>query len=85
MGLMGKEKHDKKTIWDAYAFSVSYTALTTLVGHPAERLKVAIQTNLPQNAFSVIKQFVGGSLSHFSTGFFLAFFDNKAKWYTDHY
>lgn len=60
---------DKKTLWDAYAFSVSYTGLTTLIGHPAERLKVAIQTNLSQSAYSVTKQFAGVNLKHFSTGF----------------
>lgn len=68
--LMTQEKRDRKTtLWDAYSFSMGYTALTTLIGHPAERLKVAIQTNLIQSSFSVTKQFVGGNLNHFSTGF----------------
>ncbi|CAM3045716.1 Mitochondrial carrier protein [Legionella steigerwaltii] len=66
---MGQEKKEKKTIWDAYAFSMGYTAFTTLIGHPAERLKVAIQTNLSQSAYSVTKQFLGADLKHFSTGF----------------
>ncbi|MCW8398057.1 solute carrier family 25 protein [Legionella sp. PATHC038] len=66
---MGQEKKEKKTLWDAYAFSMSYTGFTTLIGHPAERLKVAIQTNLSQSPYSVTKQFLGANLNHFSTGF----------------
>lgn len=48
---------------------MGYTAMTTLVGHPAERLKVAIQTNLSLSSYSVTKQFASASLNHFSTGF----------------
>lgn len=66
---MSQEKKEQKTLWDAYAFGIGYTILTTCVGHPAERLKVAIQTNLLQSPYSVITQFAGSGLTHFSTGF----------------
>ncbi|ARB93187.1 MC/SLC25 family protein [Legionella longbeachae] len=66
---MGQEKRAQKTLWDAYAFGIGYTIFTTCIGHPAERLKVAIQTNLAQSSYSVIKQFAGLNLKHFSTGF----------------
>ncbi|AHE68145.1 MC/SLC25 family protein [Legionella oakridgensis] len=70
---------EKKTLWDAYALSVSYTGLTTLIGHPAERLKVAIQTNLSQSAYSVTKQFATANLRHFSTGFFSCVLRQQSK------
>lgn len=65
---MSREKKEHKTLWDAYAFSVGYTGITTLLGHPVERLKVAIQTNLSRSSYSVLKQFAGSSLKHFTTG-----------------
>ncbi|WP_454781774.1 MC/SLC25 family protein [Legionella sp. WA2022007384] len=76
---MGQEKKEKKTLWDAYAFSVTYTGITTFVGQPAERLKVAIQTNLVQSSYSVTKQFIGANLQHFSTGFLSCFLRQQGK------
>ncbi|WP_454784198.1 MC/SLC25 family protein [Legionella sp. WA2024007413] len=76
---MGSEKKEKKTLWDAYAFSVTYTGITTLVGHPAERLKVAIQTNLWQGSYAVTKQFIGANLNHFSTGFLSCILRQQGK------
>ena len=76
---MSKEKTEKKTLWDVYAFSVSYTGFTTLIGHPAERLKVAMQTNLSENAYSVVKPFIGGNLKHLFTGFSSCMVRQQAK------
>ncbi len=78
-GFMGQEKKEKKTLWDAYIFSVTYTGITTLIGHPAERLKVAIQTNLFQSSYSVTKQFIGVNLRHFSTGFLSCMIRQQGK------
>ncbi|WP_412757767.1 MC/SLC25 family protein [Legionella bozemanae] len=77
--FMGQEKKEKKTLWDAYAFSVSYTGLTTLIGHPAERLKVAIQTNLYRSSYSVTKQFIGANFNHLSTGLMSCIIRQQSK------
>ncbi|KGP62571.1 ABC transporter substrate-binding protein [Legionella norrlandica] len=75
---MGDDK-EKKTLWDAYAMSTGYVGFTTLVGHPAERLKVSLQTNLSQGAYSVTKQFAGANLKHFFTGFWSCILRQQGK------
>lgn len=59
----------QNSLKDTYVFSFFYSNLTLLVGHPAERLKVAVQINLNSPQIPIMKPLLTGDISNLFRGF----------------
>lgn len=59
--------NDRK-LHHTFAFSFIYSNVTLLVGHPADRLKVAVQINLDKPQVQILKETVWGNFSNFFRG-----------------
>jgi solute carrier family 25 carnitine/acylcarnitine transporter 20/29 len=51
-------KKTQPPFYQVWLFAVTYNNSTLIVGHPAERLKIACQTNLHQPSWQVIKPYL---------------------------
>src|SRR5436190_3623846 len=63
----------------AYKFSFIYSNLTLLVGHPADRLKVAVQINLDQSRWIILKSIATGKWENYFRGFSISAIRQNTK------
>ena len=65
---------------NAYSLMFLYGNGALLIGHPAERLKVAVQLNLHQNNYTSIKPVLKGGVSTLYSGFLSCMLRQNAKY-----
>lgn len=78
-GSSNKEKDNLSVSINPYLFSFLYNNGALLFGHPADRLKVAVQIDLNQAQRKLLFHFVQGDLGKLYKGFFPSFLRQNSK------